>query len=76
MKLLPALSVSALVALTVLTFNSFASNIEKDVKSGKVDLHCFIGNTEKKIDPELIEYELDGYWKFTNGGASNCRIIK
>ena len=75
MKLLTALTALIVIAAFV-TLNVYAGNNEKDVKSGKVDLYCFIDGIEKKIDPELIEYELDGYWKFTNGGASNCWVTK
>lgn len=51
-----------------------SSSLEQDVKSGDKDLYCLIDGVQKKIDPELIEYELDGYWKFSNGGASNCQV--
>ena len=67
------LSLSVIVG--IVGFQVMASgSLEQDVKSGDKDLYCFIGDAEKKIDPELIEYELDGYWKFSNGGASNCRV--
>ena len=75
MKLLTASLTASIVIASLVTLNVYAGNIEKDVKSNKADLHCFIGTIEKKIDPELIEYEVDGYWKFTNGGASNCRVV-
>lgn len=75
MKLLTALTALIIIAALV-TLNAYAGNVEKDVKSGELDLYCFIDGIEKKINPELIEYELDGYWKFTNGGASNCRVTK
>ena len=51
-----------------------SENLERDVKSGKAELYCLIGDTEKKIDPKLIEYRINDYWKFSNGGASNCQV--
>lgn len=68
------LSLSVLVG--IIGFQVMTSgSLEQDVKSGNKDLHCFIDDgIQKKIDPELIEYELDGYWKFSNGGASNCQV--
>lgn len=69
-KLLGLSVLVGIVGFQVMTSGS----LEQDVKSSDKDLYCFIGDTEKKIDPELIEYELDGYWKFSNGGASNCRV--
>ena len=67
------LSLSVLVG--IVAFQVMASgSLEQDVKSGDKDLYCFIDGIQKKIDPELIEYELDGYWKFKNGGASNCQV--
>lgn len=62
------------VLVGIIGFQVMASGLEQDVKSGDKDLHCFIDGIEKKIDPALIEYELDGYWAFSNGGASNCRV--
>ena len=66
------LSLSVIVG--IVGFQAMSSGLEQDVKSGDKDLHCFIEGIEKKIDPALIEYELDGYWKFKNGGASNCQL--
>lgn len=54
--------------------NMNSGSLERDVKSGELGLYCLIDGVRKKIDPELIEYEQDGYWKFSNGGASNCRV--
>ena len=69
-KLLGLLVIVGIIGFQVMNSGS----LEQDVKSGDKDLYCFIDGIEKKIDPELIEYELDGYWKFTNGGASNCQV--
>ena len=69
-KLLGLSVIVGIIGFQVMTSGS----LEQDVKAGNKDLHCFIDGVQKRIDPELIEYELDGYWRFSNGGASNCRV--
>ena len=67
------LSLSVLVGIIGFQVMNSGS-LEQDVKAGNKDLYCFIDGIDKKIDPALIEYELDGYWAFSNGGASNCQV--
>lgn len=53
----------------------FINDVEDDVLSGNKSLYCIFQDGERKIPTEMIEYEIDEHWKFTNGSASNCRVI-
>lgn len=45
------------------------------VKSGELTLYCLFQDGERAVDPDLVveHWHEYGYWKFTNGGAGNCR---
>lgn len=55
--------------------STFSNDIVDDVLSGNKSLYCVFQDGERKIPTEMIKYEIDGNWKFTNGSASNCRVI-
>lgn len=45
------------------------------VKSGQKTLICYINNTDKIIPPHKIVDRVDDTYIFTNGYASNCKIL-
>lgn len=66
--LLVGISVLTEVFLRVIEGNS----IDR-VKSGKVDLICFINDEYVLIDPNKIVDKQDNIYIFTNGSAKNCK---
>lgn len=65
-----------LALVSILYFFDSESKVFKEVKSGERILMCYIGNTEKIIDPDKIKSEFDNNWVFTNGHAKNCRTYR
>ena len=62
------------IALTcMLVFASQESQVEKDVKSGKLSLFCEMNDGFRKIDKSDI-VSFDDKWIFKNGSASNCEM--
>lgn len=53
------------------------SMLVSGVKDGSIHLECDLGKGYVPIDPEKVMdfYPEQGYWKFTNGGASQCEVI-
>lgn len=64
-----------LALVSIPFFFDSESKVFKEVKSGERILMCYIGNTEKIIDPDKVKSELDNHWEFTNGYAKNCRTV-
>lgn len=70
----------ALVIITLAFFFSvLASHLTSKqyeaIKSGDKTLTCFIGDQYKVIDPTKIETKVGDTYVFTNGYASNCKIL-
>lgn len=80
MKLNKTISIAAIsfVAVIGLAMAAGDSKIVKDVKSGVIGLQCHIGTGYVDIDPNKVKdfYPDQGYWKFTNGGSSTCRVVE
>ena len=73
-KVASALAMIALfIAAVALISNTDPYN---KLVSGNYDLSCEFAEGSRSIDPAMVKYEIDGYWKFENGGASNCRLTK
>ena len=77
-KLTVALTIIVVVVLGLIGLSlQLDSSLTKDLNSGKVELHCFFNEGgERKVEPELIEYNEGTFWKFTNGSSNNCRLIE
>lgn len=63
------------VVATVLLLNPSKPSTFTQVKSGELTLYCLFQDGERAVDPDLVteHWHEYGYWKFTNGGAGNCR---
>lgn len=62
-----------IVLTCMLVFASQESQIEKDVKSGKLSLFCEMHDGYRKINGDDV-VAFDGKWIFKNGSASNCEV--
>lgn len=65
--------IAAISTLTIM--NPSKPSTFAQVKSGELTLYCLFQDGERAVDPDLIteHWHEYSYWKFTNGGAGNCR---
>lgn len=70
------LIIALIAATTFSVVNSKLNEIFYMVMEGEADLICVFSYGERKVNPDLIKYEVDGTWVFTNGHSKSCRIVK
>lgn len=75
-KILVVVGITAFVSSIALGNIIAPADSSSLVKSGEYTLTCLFEDGERAVPKEKIEYEIDGYWKFTNGGSNSCTLTK
>lgn len=68
--ILAAVVASLVIAIIAIQYHSPYAKL----LSGSHTLTCEFSDGQRTVDASQVQYEINGYWKFYNGGASNCKL--